>query len=72
MGISMEQCRVLSASLARITREASDVTFCKVEVIGEEDSRKLAQSLNVRTFPTYQYYKVGPARYCSPSPANAV
>mmetsp|Transcript_5529 Transcript_5529/g.14013 ORF Transcript_5529/g.14013 Transcript_5529/m.14013 type:complete len:377 (-) Transcript_5529:389-1519(-) len=56
-GVSMDQCRQLSASLARIAREADGVTFLKVEV--DADSRVLSQELNVRKFPTYQYYKNG-------------
>lgn len=55
----MASCKQLSASLARIAREAEDVTFLKLEVVGHEDSRKLAQELGVHQFPTYQYYKHG-------------
>ena len=55
----MESCRQLSASLARIAREAKDVTFCSINVVGHEDSRALARELGVQQFPTYQYYKKG-------------
>ena len=47
----MASCKQLSASLARIAREAEDVTFLKLEVVGHEDSRKLAQELGVHQFP---------------------
>ena len=59
-GVSFDQCTQLSASLARIAREADDVTFLKVEVVGDEEARTLAHELNVRKFPTYQYYKARP------------
>ena len=55
----MESCRNLSASLARIAREAEDVTFLKIEVVGHEDARALARDLGVKQFPTYLYYKNG-------------
>jgi hypothetical protein len=55
----MASCKQLSASLARIAREAQDVSFLKLEVVGHPDSRALANELGVHQFPTYQYYKHG-------------
>jgi hypothetical protein len=55
----MASCKQLSASLARIAREAEDVTFLQLDVVGHEDARALAKELGVHQFPTYQYYKHG-------------
>jgi hypothetical protein len=54
-----EACRALSASLARISREATDVEFLNVQVLETGGgARQVANALNVHKFPTYQYYKV--------------
>ena len=53
-----EQCRQLSASLARIAREADNVVFLRVEVLESGDTRQIAKELNITKFPTYQYWKV--------------
>jgi len=55
----MYSCKQLSASLARIAREANDVTFLRLEVVGNESARTLAKELGAHAFPTYQYYKHG-------------
>lgn len=52
-----EQCRQLSASLARIAREADNVVFLRVEVLESGDTRQIAKELNITKFPTYQYWK---------------
>lgn len=61
-----EQCRQLSASLARIAREADNVVFLRVEVLESGETRKIAQELNITNFPTYQYWKVRPRSVTSP------
>ena len=53
-----EQCRQLSASLARIAREADNVVFLRVEVLESGETRQIAKELNITKFPTYQYWKV--------------
>jgi len=54
-----EACRTLSASLARIAREAENVVFANVQVLESGGgARAVAQQLGVTKFPTYQYYKV--------------
>jgi len=55
---NQEACRLLSSSLSRIARDATDVSFLKVEVLKGGASRDIAQSLGVTKYPTYQYYKV--------------
>lgn len=55
---NLEACKQLSSSLSRIAREADDVAFLKVEVIGDNAARHLAHDLGVTQYPTYQYYKV--------------
>uniref|UniRef100_A0A7S0S886 Thioredoxin domain-containing protein n=1 Tax=Mantoniella antarctica TaxID=81844 RepID=A0A7S0S886_9CHLO len=55
----LEQCKQLSSSLSRIAREADEVAFLKVEIVGDNDARALAKELGVTTYPTYQYYKRG-------------
>jgi len=55
----MFSCKQLSASLARIAREAKDVTFLRIEIVGNSGARALAKELGVSAFPTYQYYKRG-------------
>ena len=57
-GSTMEDCRQLSSSLSRIAREADDVAFLKVEVVGDNSAREVAHQLGVTRYPTYQYYKV--------------
>lgn len=56
---NQEQCRQLSSSLARIAREADDVTFLKVEIVGDNSAREVAHQLGVTRYPTFQYYKNG-------------
>ena len=54
-----DACRTLSASLARIAREAENVVFANVQVLESGGgARAVAQQLGVTKFPTYQYYKV--------------
>lgn len=55
---NQEQCRQLSSSLARIAREADDVAFLKVEIVGDNSARDVAHQLGVTRYPTFQYYKV--------------
>ena len=55
---NQEQCRQLSSSLARIAREADDVTFLKVEIVGDNSAREVAHQLGATKYPTFQYYKV--------------
>lgn len=56
---NQEACRTLSSSLSRIAREATDVSFLKVEVLEGGGARDIAKSLGVTKYPTYQYYKGG-------------
>jgi hypothetical protein len=55
----MYSCKQLSSSLSRIAREAQDVTFLKLEIVGHDEARRLAHDLGAKQFPTYQYYKRG-------------
>ena len=48
-----EQCRQLSASLARVAREADNVVFLRVEVLESGETRQIAKELNITKFPTY-------------------
>lgn len=57
---NQEQCRQLSSSLSRIAREADDVAFLKVEIVGDDSARDVAHQLGVTRYPTFQYYKVSP------------
>ena len=61
-GSAMEDCRQLSSSLSRIAREADDVAFLKIEIVGDNSAREVAHQLGVTKYPTYQYYKVSPHR----------
>lgn len=54
-----ESCKFLSNSLARMAREADDVSFVTIEVVGDDNARRLSTEFNVHTFPTHQYYKNG-------------
>ena len=57
-GAALEDCKQLSSSLSRIAREADDVAFLKVEIVGDNAAREVAHQLGVTKYPTYQYYKV--------------
>lgn len=54
-----EQCRQLTSSMARISRECPDVTFLECDVLMSQGAKDLADKLGVKDFPTFQYYKHG-------------
>ena len=55
----MAACRQLSNSLARVAREAPEVTFVALEGDANADARALSGELGVKHFPTVQYWRDG-------------
>lgn len=55
----MAACRVLSNSLARVAREAPEVTFVSLEGDADAAARALSAELGVKHFPTVQYWRDG-------------
>jgi hypothetical protein len=55
----MAACRALSDSLARVAREAENVSFVALEGDADAEARALSAELGVTQFPTIQYYKDG-------------
>ena len=55
----MAACRALSNSLARVAREAPEVTFVSLEGDADADARALSAELGVKHFPTVQYWRDG-------------
>jgi len=54
-----DTCKYLSNSLARMALETDNVSYVSIEVVGDQDARRLADELGVHTFPTHQYYRNG-------------
>ena len=55
----MAACRQLSNSLARVAREAPEVTFIALEGDADAAARALSAELGVKHFPTVQYWRDG-------------
>jgi thiol-disulfide isomerase/thioredoxin len=55
----MAACRQLSNSLARVAREAPEVTFVALEGDANADARALSAELGVKHYPTVQYWRDG-------------
>ena len=55
----MAPCAALSGTLARVARDATNVTFVSLEGDASAEARALSAELGVSQFPTIQYWRNG-------------